>query len=502
VQQAIPPPRQVGQSLGFGCAIVALAFLLRLADASLSSFHLDDFHSLHHARASSLGSFFDVLTQDNHPPLSFFVLRVLRSILGEGEFVLRLPNVIYGTLSVALAWRIGRRLPNREMRILGTALFALSSLHLDLSSDLRMYALLGMCVLGVLDASLDVLQPLESGAGGSRSGLRLAAWTAAALLSHYHSMHALAIIVVVILSLVVSGNLLAARVRSATIWALVGVLFVSPWYATGFRAQLGHDLAPGSSSVSVAILGESFVHLIFVRLDLLGSLRPVLLGLGLLTFPLACFGLLRLLQGARRTVSGWALPALLAGLAFLLPLWTAAMAWLQPRAGFEWRYLVAAIAPYCLLVGAAAGSGPLLKLRRSLLVVCLTGATALSLAHVMDAGREDYRAATLHLLEKAQPGDGVLGVEWSPRLFPRGIGWSYYAEQLGDGRELGLVSLDHTADFQLLGSERLSDLPRVHCLLRSVDNDVPLLNELRAFYPVEEKARFGEAIWVLSFSGE
>ena len=505
-----PNPGAGRREMALGGFLVLVALALRLWDAAGASLHLDDFHSLHHARAGDLTTFFRVLAQDNHPPLSFLVLRALRSIAGEGEFVLRLPNVLYGTATVALAWRLSRRLGSLTPRVLGTGLLALSSLHLNLSSDLRMYALLGLAVLGIVDAVLDRLCPRPRTTPRDWSAVRLAGWIAVALLTHYHALHAAAVLALAYGALLLSGRTDRAGWRRLWIPVLLGCSIAIPWYATGFRTQLGHELAPGGSQISPTILLEAFAHLIFFRLDPAQSLRPLLAGLGLLSLPLALIGASLLFARARRGNNGWELPAFLSALAFGLPAWTALVAWLQPRAGFEWRYLAASIAPYCLLVGSATARAtthawPLLRTRRALVALTLLGASILSVAHALDRGREDYRSAAEYILENAAPGDGVLGVEWQPRLFPRGGGWRYYAEQLGHGREEGLIFLDHTPDFRLLQGDpgqapRLEELPRVFCLLRSIPDDVPLLRRLRVLFEHEHKARFGEGIWVLTFA--
>ena len=494
-----------------GAWVVLLALLLRIGDAVRASFHLDDFHSLFHARAADWREFLERVAQDNHPPLSFALLRVVRTTVGEHELWLRLPNVAIGTVAVALTWRIGRRLGHEAGRLFAALLVACSTLHLDLSTDLRMYALLALCVLGVLDAVLDVLDPRGDGRVlGLPAALRLPVWTALALLSHYHALHAGVALGVGLGLTAALRSAPRAEIRRTILLGAVGFLLASPWYATVFRTQLEHELAPGGSAISLPILGESFVHLLFVRLELFELVRLPLLTLGLVAFPLAWLGLGlafggRSERGPSETPRPGRTFAILVGsLAFALPVWTAGVAWLQPRAGFEWRYLASAIAPYCLLLGAAAAPGRLLGLRRGLLVATVAGAFLLALGHLRDPGREDYRGATRHVLERLEPGDGLLGVEWQPRLFPRGGGLRTYVDLLASSEGVGdpapqPVWLDHTPEFTLTEPARLGELDAVHCLLRSIPDDVPLLQHLRREFPVEEKQRFGEAVWVLTF---
>jgi len=86
--------------------VLGLAALLRLVAAKNGSLHLDDLHSLHHARAADWPSFFRVVAQDNHPPLSFALLRGVRALAGESLLALRLPALVCGLWLVVLAWRL------------------------------------------------------------------------------------------------------------------------------------------------------------------------------------------------------------------------------------------------------------------------------------------------------------------------------------------------------------------------------------------------------------
>ena len=482
-----------------GPAVVLGALILRVAAGLHGSFFLDDFHSLHHARVQGLGGFLVELTRDNHPPLSFLLLRAVRACFGEGEFALRLLNITLGTWAVAIAWRLGRRLPGRASRVVGVSFFALSSLHLDLSTNLRMYALLALAVLGILDAALDLLEPLSWEEEHPWAGLRLALWTAAALLAQYHALHALGILVLTLAFLHRIGGIEPGRLRAVLGALAVGALIALPWYAWGFPRQLANELAPGGSRISAAILAESLVHLILLRIDLLGPLRPIGLVAGIASVGLAGAGAFLLVLRARAHRSGLVLAWTLPAFGFALPLWAAAVAAVLPRAGFEWRYLAASIAPLALLAGASLAPGPWLGARRCVAGICLAAALGLDVATIADPGREDYRGASAYVAEHLSPGDGVLAMEWQPPFFPHGGGWAYYAALLGGTPDYR--ALEHTGDFALVEPEALRDIPRVFCILRSIPNGVPALRTLRARYPVEEKLRFGEGLWVLVFSG-
>ena len=81
---------------------------------------------------------------DVHPPLFFWGLFALTRVAGEGEFAARFPSVIYGLLTIPLAYQLGRRLVGRRVGLLAALLVALSRFHVWWSQEMRMYMLAGL----------------------------------------------------------------------------------------------------------------------------------------------------------------------------------------------------------------------------------------------------------------------------------------------------------------------------------------------------------------------
>ena len=483
------PRRRSFAALG---VILVLALALRAADAALGSLRLDDFHSLHHARAEGFIPFLESLLEDNHPPLSFLLLRITRALGGENDLVLRIPSLLAGLGLVLLAWRLSRHLSTLRLRTAATALVAFSSLHVEYSADLRMYALLALAVAGALDAAIDLL---EEGTGAKR----LVFWSVVGLYTHYHALHALAVLFGgALLSCAMTA---AYRTRARTLLrAMVGIAVLSlPWYALAFPRQLQHGLPPGGSEVSFSRFGESMVHLVFLNLRLAGDAgRPVLLGAGVLLVLLAVTGVLRWTR-ADLDAARPARVILLFAVGFLLPLWSALAAWLLPRAGFEWRYLTGSIAPFAVLAAAgASGTGATAAPRRAALAAAVASAFVLALLNVRDPGREDYEGAARHILERASSADAVLAADWQPRIFPHGIGWRYYRDRLAGGESP--VDLPATYGFALEPDVEPSQYERVFCILRSPPAGAGFLRRLRKVFPREEVVRFGEAVFVHEFT--
>lgn len=487
-------PRSARAPAGTGilAGLLLVALLLRLANGALGSLKLDDFHSLHHARAEDVATFFRVLLADNHPPLSFALVAAARATFGESEWALRLPALLAGLGTVALVWVLGARLACARARVVATALVAVSSLHVELSSDVRMYALLALACAGLLEA---LLASLEDG----RGAWRITLWTALGLHAHYHFLHALGVLGTTALVLAASQACYRPRLRATLVALALGALLAAPWYALGFPAQLAHGLAPGGSNAALLRLFEGFKSLVFWNASAAGPvLRWVMLGASALLLALAALGTGSTASSARRE-GRLALPLLVAAAAFLVPAlsWTAAR--LSSRAGFEWRYLAGALPAFALLAGAeACAEGLLARTRRAATLAVALCALGLSLFNLRDPGEEDYRGAAAWVLAQARASEAVLAADWQPRLFPHALGWRYYS-----GRAEGaptLERLEHTDDFALADPGALAGRERVFCYLRSLPDGCALLRTLRAEFAHEEVRRFGRSVYVHVFT--
>jgi 4-amino-4-deoxy-L-arabinose transferase-like glycosyltransferase len=476
--------------------IVALALALRLAGAWFQSLHLDDFHTLFHARAAGLAEFFQRVRQDNHPPLFLGLVKAVRALFGEQEFALRMPAVLCGVLTVPLVWRIGRRLEQRGARAAAALLVACSSLNLELSVDLRMYSLLTLALTGCLDAALDLLE-------GRRGLARAASWAVIGLHTHYHFVHALAVMAGACLVVAVLRPEARAGVRRLALAGLAAGVLAFPWYAWGFPAQLAHGLAPGGSAVSLPRLLEGVVHLVYLNVSLGGELlRPAFLLAAGLVVGLAAGAALRGVSRVRTAPDG-GVGFVLVATAFLLPAWSALASWITPRAGFEWRYIAGAVAPLALLAArGAVESGPLPRARAAALAYAVLAALALVLLNVRDPGREDNRAAVRAILGRARPGDAVVAAEWQPRIFPHAGAWDFYAPRFVLPGARIPPRIEHTDDFAFPPGTDLAAFPRIFVLARSLPNHSPLLTSLRQGFPHERRESYGMSIWLHTFARE
>lgn len=110
---------------------------------------------------------------DPHSPLHYLLLHGWMGLLGESEFVLRLPSVIAGVLLIPLLWRLGLTLAERRQALLLALCGALSQGLVWVSQDVRNQYVLA-CALAV-GATLALLRAVEKPTPGR--------WLAYALLS-------------------------------------------------------------------------------------------------------------------------------------------------------------------------------------------------------------------------------------------------------------------------------------------------------------------------------
>jgi len=472
--------------------LLGLALALRLANAAWGSLKLDDFHSLHHARAPDLHTFFEVLRQDNHPPLSFLLVRAARSLFGEGPWALRLPSLLAGLGAFALLWRIGARLACPPARIAAAFLLAVSALHIEISSDVRMYALLALASAGLLEG---LLACLEEG----RGAWRIALWTAVGLHTHYHFLYTLAALGSASLLLLTRHCYRRAAWSCLGAFALAG-LASAPWYLTGFPVQLQHGLAPGGTNAAFGRLFEGFKNLVFLNVSVAGpGLRWVGLGASGLMLVLALLGAVGLLRQGR-TSGRPALAWLCISAALVGPTLAWVAAQLRPRSGFDWRYLAGAVPAFCLVVAAeACASGALARLRHATLLAVGISALVLALPNARDPGGEDYRGAIEWILARASDADAVVVADWQPLFFPHALAWEYYAPRLAHGHPLPR-RLDYAGDLTLETPDELDRYQRVFCCLRNWRIKYGILATLRERFPREEIQAFGYSVYAHEFA--
>ncbi|MAE47465.1 MAG: hypothetical protein CMJ86_11300 [Planctomycetes bacterium] len=474
-----PPPPSADPALRRIDPLIALIVLvglgLRCYFATQKGLVLDEFHSDYHASRAGLSALLESVRADNHPPLSFLLISLSRSLLGDTDLFLRVPALIAAGIEFGFVCLIARPFGKNAMR-LALALVVLSSLHLDQSSMARMYGPLAACITGATWASLRLLR------GPSKPAALVGAlcvWSALEL--HYFAGHYILWLGIGSLVAAWQAGSMESFVRRIR-WPLAAVLLASlPWYSTGFVEQMGHGLPPGGDDLSVTGLLEAYAHLFFLNLRLGGEF-----GKG--AFLLASLCILTLAgskalswRSDERKLRGDTM--VLACLAWVVPLWSFGVAQFMPRSGFTWHYILPSIAPMAVL----AAGGASRKGKHWALNACVVAALVLCLLNVVSRGTEDYPGAVSLVRDQWQTGDAVVCVEYQPPCFPTGRPWDRYRKQLdapqGARLETKGVHLSRPQDLQQHG--------RIWLMHSALPESVDLRRQLENYGDAEETWSFG-----------
>ena len=373
---------------------------------------------------------------DVHPPLFFWVLWLWMRLAGQSELALRLATAAFGTLSMALAYVLGRRLGGQRAGLLSLALVGLSRFEVWWSTELRMYMLAGMAILAAIYATVRWLEAPGSDPVGARHASPLhrrrlgrsvlseagAPALAGVVLAETAALYSiyLSIVAVAALNLAVLGAFAARRIGRERLAAWLGGQLVvaaafAAWLAVALpRMRSWSSLREASSPAFVAELWATLLatgvstELWQARGLVLGFWAALVLGATMVAWR-GRADLVRV-GGSGRRVGLWAL----ALFAVLPP--AAVWAATQPRSLFyspsvEARYLLPFAAPvYVLAAVVLAAAWRSVRPLGVLLVAVAVGTQVLSLpGHYADRRlRDELQSMVLAIWTQAEPGDAVL----------------------------------------------------------------------------------------------
>jgi uncharacterized membrane protein len=126
--------------------ILIAAFLLRLLTIN-QSLWLDE--AINVNVATSLNPV-DLVTKyslgDFHPPLYHVILKLWILVFGNSEFSVRMPSVIFGTVTCLAVYALGKKLFDEKTALVAATLMATAPLAIYYSHEARMYMLAAMLV--------------------------------------------------------------------------------------------------------------------------------------------------------------------------------------------------------------------------------------------------------------------------------------------------------------------------------------------------------------------
>ncbi|MBI4491738.1 MAG: glycosyltransferase family 39 protein [Chloroflexi bacterium] len=371
--------------------LTGLGLALRLAGLERKSVWFDEAVSAGLA-ALDLPALLAATTGEANPPLYYLLLHYWL-LLGQGDGWLRLPSVVFGTATVAVAALLGRTLFGWRAGLLAGLFTALAPFQVDLSQEARAYALLSLLATTSL---LLLVQALARG-GWRWAGYALA--TALALYTHYYAVF------LVLAEALYLGLALALRRR----WQW------SPWAALGLAGLLFLPWLPAFLVQFTTLKGSYWIEppypgVLWDTYRAFISYSPPDHGLG--TDPLlrvARWLILGLLALALASAP-WSPSVLLPALAVAGPVAAALLVswWLAPL--YLIRYLCFAVPAFWVVAARGLDRVPMGILRWPLvgLVVASVAANLPALYGDPYYGRSDLRAAAEVVRARAAPGDLVV----------------------------------------------------------------------------------------------
>lgn len=125
-------------------SVIFFSLILRVINLGKESLWLDEVYSILYVteRYTTTGILFNLPLNEPHPPLYYFILNLWTKIFGRTEFAIRFPSAIFGTLAVASAYLLGKKLFSHYAGIFSALIMSLSSYHIYYSQSARMYSLL------------------------------------------------------------------------------------------------------------------------------------------------------------------------------------------------------------------------------------------------------------------------------------------------------------------------------------------------------------------------
>ena len=408
-------------------ALMALALCLRFYRLDAQSLWYDEGWSIELAHEAPARVFFRLQDfADPHPPGYYLLLIAWGSLFGRSVWALRALSAVLGALTVGAVYHTGKQLFDRATGLAAAAVLTLSAAHWVYSQEMRMYALLGLCLALLLE--LYHRYAFRRDTWTWRHWVALVALEALAVYTHFFAVFALAALALWL------GALLLWEGRRGD-WrpwwrwvasqALVLAAYL-PWLPVTLERAATHTTRAQGMPGLLSFLSTSWAFLIGGHADLQERL-PTFVFLALLAgASLAAAAIIALLRDKSRATVTFLL------IQILLPqLGVYALMVLRP--GYHPRYIFMVIVPLVVLAGWV--GVVMARLPRIFWVVGLAlaiswgGATGLA-AHALLTDRyydhDDARAMAAALKSELPPGSVVLmsHSEWALRYYLRDSGFN------------------------------------------------------------------------------
>ncbi|MCA9935338.1 MAG: glycosyltransferase family 39 protein [Ardenticatenaceae bacterium] len=392
--------------------ILFFAFGLRLYRLGDQSMWWDELKTLERATIPLQDLLADLISKRNHMPL-YFLLMHPWVLVGQSAFILRFFSVIWGTLSVAEMYRVGRLVAGRAGGIVAALLLAVAPFHVWYSQEARMYTLLPFALLLAHDFLLQIVR--REGEDGRSPSISLwLGYTLAMLVALY--VHYFAIFIILAHYTYFAFHFRQMR-KVALHW------FIAAFVVGAFAAVWGTAVATTSGYSQAAPPWIAKIHWYDPFLTLWNFSAGFSLPLDNFAGTGLCFlyvmALLATLPFLRKQSKNWQASR-------LIFFWFIAPLFITTLVSLDWalthqsqfsiymdRYLVIILPAFLLLV--AWGLVTLTQARRRwlplLIAIILMGTSMAQVSfHVNpEYARDDWAAALAHITQFAEPGDVIAG---------------------------------------------------------------------------------------------
>jgi len=398
-------------------AILGLAAALRLTGLEVQSLWNDELSSWFRSHYASLADVIQLgVVPDVHPPGFQLLLYFVERTLGSSEWALRLPSALFGILTVAVMYLLGRRLYSESEGLVAAALTAVLWCPLYYSQEARPYSLLLLLSASSTYFWIGMLE--EARRGGVpvwRSWVPYVVCASLALYAHYFG---LLLVACQTLGSAAYALWLGGRWRRPVVAAvLIGVAYL-PW-----MPQLWADLGGGPSWILSPSVSApwTFLEFLFNRSSALAA------------FALALYASLAIgtFRGEASKARMWRTPGAFLAAWLCLPVALALLVSLLLNPVFTMRNLIICLpAAYLLMARALLRlplSGPLMAGVAVAVPCLLLMHTVFTLEYYWRPTKQQFREATAFVAahESESPGALLVGNAHNPAYL------DYYLEKAG-----------------------------------------------------------------------